>query len=379
MARTAAKWTAVSAAVGAAWAAAGPAHAQGFPPGFQPGAFYNGPFGSYSMMYNQQAAFSYSFMNPFTGVPYSYRFGYTYAGPTPLMGGGGGARYSPFSNGAAPYQPTITPRAGGFNPVARQQLRALQANQPVVAPRRVADGPAPANLAGFARKPAAADRARPAVETDPKLVVPADEDVLSGRVLNALAAAIRDLEAKGAKADPPLLPADLMAQVTFVGSPAAEAIAALRNGVPAIPELLQRQEFIVCRAELEKHLAAVAEPMAQGKPAPAADVDGLAAAVKKCRANDGIRDLPAPDAAVVTRFLDSLDALTKAAKDPALAGVVVPKWNTVGATAAELVRHTDRYKLTFGPAAAGSADAYRALHRGLSTYYTALAAGGVKG
>ena len=383
MTRSTVKWAAACVVVGATWAAsAGPARGQFFP-GARPGVFYNSPFGAYSLTYSQQMSFSYGFVNPFTGVPYSYRFGSTYAGPPPGLGGFGGysrPSYSPYAYGGAVYQPTITPRAGAFNPVARAQVRAFAAaaNQPPP-PRRLAAGPVPGavNPAAGPRKPAAENKGKP-VEADAKLVNPADEEILSGKALNQRAAAIRDLEAKGAKADPPLLPADVLGQVTFVGSPAAETIAMLRNGVPPLPEILQRQEFLVCRKDIERHLAAVAEPMSQGKPAPPADVDGLAQAARKCRENDGIRDLPVPDAAVVTRFLDGLDAVTRTARDADLAGVVVPKWNLVGATAMELVRHTGRYKLTFGPAAGGSADAYRALHRGLVAYYTALAANGVK-
>lgn len=364
------------AATVATWGAAGPVSGQFFPPAIRPGAYYNSPFGSYSVGYSQHMSMSYSFVNPFNGVPYSYRFGYSYAGPTPFRGGAGygTSNYSPYGYGGAAYQPTITPRAGGFNPVAQQQLRAFAqaANQAPAAPVRAVPRPA----AAAARKPALVAGRKP-VETDPALVVPADADVLSGKTLNALAAAIRGLEDQGARADAPLLPAELLGRLKLAGSPGAEAIAALREGVPRLPEILQRQEFLVCRKELEKHLAAVAEPITQGKAAPVADVDGLAAAVAKCRKYEGIRDLPVPDAAVVTKFLDSLDSVATVAKDPAWEGVVVPKWNTVGATATELIRHTGKYKLTFAPASDDRAEAYRALHRGLAGYYTALAANGV--
>jgi hypothetical protein len=45
----------------------------------------------------------------------------------------------------------------------------------------------------------------------------------------------------------------------------------------------------------------------------------------------------------------------------------------MGATVSELVRYLGNNKLQFAPAPAGAGEAYAALYRGLTGYYTALA------
>ncbi len=83
----------------------------------------------------------------------------------------------------------------------------------------------------------------------------------------------------------------------------------------------------------------------------------------------------ASHAAYVNRFLDRLEVVAKAAKDPALTGVVAPKWGSVGATVSEVLKHLEKFRLTVAPAPTGSEEAYFALHRGLVGYYAALSQG----
>jgi hypothetical protein len=224
-----------------------------------------------------------------------------------------------------------------------------------------------------ANKPA--EGGRPAA-IDENLLSAEGDQILSGQVLNDLAAAIRRLESKGAKAESPLLPAGLLAQVEYTGGPSADTLMLLRAGPPEFPEPLRGARFDRVRADLERPIAAVAEPMLAGKRVEVAAAEKLSTAVKKAKADvaPAVREMPLAEATAVTRFFNRLLALADVAKAPGQAtGLIVPKWATIGASASELVSHLDRYKLAFGPAEAGAVEAYGNLYQGLAGYYVALA------
>jgi hypothetical protein len=216
---------------------------------------------------------------------------------------------------------------------------------------------------------------------NPDLLNAPEDQVLSGKALNGLAAAIRGLEAKGAKADSPLLPAGPLARIEYTGGPAADALMLLRGGRPEFPVPLRADRFDRVRADLDRPIAGVADPILAGKRVEAPAADRLAAAARKAKADvaPAAREWTVSDAAAVTRFFDRLLALAEVARTPAAAtGLVVPKWSTIGASASELVSHLDRHKIAFGPAEAGAQEAYDAVHRGLVGYYVSLAQAGKK-
>lgn len=367
-----------AAAVGLAVTAAS-ADAQFFP-GFRPGFYYSSPFGSFGMGFSSSFSFNQQWVNPYTGQFNRMNLHFSYAGPAPL---GADAQQNAFLNQY--YSPHLQ---GGYlsggvnslaaqNPVVNEQLRQFAgarpaANRPAADPRQlIADQMAfERGDAGFARPPVLGD---PAV-LDPSLVRPAEEQVVSGEVLNRLAAAIRELTAKGAKADSPLFPAEVLARVTFEGSVAADVIQMVRAGTFEFPPAFAGPGLDQARAEVAAPAAAAVEALAAGRRVDGPTADRLATAVKKARADAAptIRDLPPGQAADVARFLNVLDGLAQIGRDPGQPGVYPAKWVSVGATAAELLAQMGKYKLTFGPAAPGSEDAYHALTRGLIDYYAAL-------
>jgi hypothetical protein len=405
------KWAIAAVLGGSVWAlSAGPAAAQFFPGGFgfrppvtpfMGSPFFGSPFMGSPYLgagYSSYGLGTYSNFNPYTRTfatyqyptyvaPYGYTsynpvtgrvmsYNYTVALPYNPYGYGGGGGYSvPY----ATYGGTATSGYGGYsystNPVTNQQLRLLRAASyqasnsgggyadppPTYSPRWTTAAP-PGQPAGAAGKPA---------DVNEGLLTASGNEVLSGRALNALAAEIRTLEEKGAKADAPLLPPDVLSRVAFDG-PGSGLLAAARAGKPTFPEPLTGDAFADLRADLGRHYAAVVEPFGQGKPADPAAADRLAAAARKAKEAPAVRSLPADDQAAAAKFLVGLGALAKEAKDPSLTGAS-PKWGAMGATASEFVRHVTRHKLQVAPAPAGSEEAYSALHRGLAGYYAALA------
>lgn len=238
MSRFLTKWVLV-AVIGTAGlvASSGPAAAQYLPafgggfrsPGFVP--FMGSPFmgspymmgsinysipnpftgGMYSAVYSPYGGYNgYSFFNPYTGrvtsysayVPYYMGMGY---------GGGYGGYSMPYSannfGGSA---------SGGYgttsNPITNQQLRQLRGSSYQNAypsgggygdPRSVMS---PRWTTASSGKPADVNEA---------LLKASEKDIQSAQALNALVAEIRKLEEKGAKAEAPLIPAEVLSQVAY--------------------------------------------------------------------------------------------------------------------------------------------------------------------
>jgi hypothetical protein len=367
---------------------------------FMGSPYLGSPFGGSAYMggYNPYTIGNYSYFNPYTGglssIQYpAYQSTYGYSSINPVTGrmtgyqlnyalpyspggyGGGGYGGGGYGGG---YGGTAT---GSYyyssNPVTNEQLKILrnsayqgsyssggsygEPTKEVYSPRWTT-GPA------TTKSPAGG---KPA-DVNEALLKAAGDDIQSGRALNALAIEIRKLETGGAKAEAPLFPAEVLAKAAFDG-PGSGLLSAAKAGKPAFPTAMKGDGFANLRADIERHFAAVTEPVAQGKAADPAAADRLAAAATKAKAAPAVLDLPGDDRAAATKFLDGLEAIAKEAKDPSLTGVAAPKWGSMGATASELVRYLDRRKLQFAPAPSGSEEAYSALYRGLSGYYAALA------
>ena len=293
------KW-ALAAVLGvASWAAsAGPASAQ-YPPGFGGGFGGVNPFfGSPYMTGN----FRYSFVNPYTGGRHNYQYspygGYNaysafnpYTGRTVnyeayipyylAVGGGYGGYSRPY--GGATYGGTAGGYGASANPITNQQLRQLRAAS--YQNTYPSGGYGDAKSAMSPRwTTAATDKAsgKPA-DVNEALLKASEADVLTARPLNALAIEIRKLEEKGAKADAPLLPAEVLARVAYEGS-GAGLLAAVRSGKPEFPRPLTGAPFADLRTNVEQHFVAAVEPVAQGKATDAA-ADRLADAALKAKAD----------------------------------------------------------------------------------------------
>lgn len=235
------------------------------------------------------------------------------------------------------------------------------------------------NLPDFDKwlKDAAASRATPTGKPqviDPVLVDPPEAAILSGEVLNHLAALIRDLEKAGKKGTPGLLAPELTSKIVFAGGPAADAANVFRTTELKFPEAMQDKAFADVRAELEKSFAAVAKDTREGKKTTPADVDRLLRAVAKASAavRKVVADAPVGEACEVCEFLTELDTAARFLKTPKSTGVAGADWSAVGATVAEVVRHEVQFGIRFGPARPGDEAAYFTLHRGLLAYAAAL-------
>jgi hypothetical protein len=375
MSRSLAKWglTAVL-GVGLWVSTAGQASAQ-FMPGFRPGFMWANPYSGTQFNYNswQQSQWGMNWVNPYNGMRMSFGYQSSWMGlppgyPYPAYGYPAyGGYYNPYmAGGVGTYGGSSNSYA---NPFVREQLRVFK-NAPVPNQEK-GENPAPGNQGAELRN-------RPAglvlTGLNRALIEPADRDILSGKVLNELATTIRGLESKGAKAESPLLPAELVSHVNYDGGPSASVIGLLRTGKPAFPTALMAPEYDGLRADLDKAMMPVLDPIAAGKRPEAAAVDRLSAATKKAKdATDAKqKNLPAGDATELNRFYTTLDSLAKVGKDSGTAGLFPQRWASVGATVSELIRHMDKYKLTFAPASAGDEDVYYSLHRGLVSYYAGL-------
>jgi hypothetical protein len=373
--------------MGMAWVLAGwpsIASAQFQPRGFPSGFYWTSPFGTYAYNYNYRSSFNYAWVNPITRQPYVFSYSDRYSGMLPpyLMGGGGSFQ---------PY-PTISPNyysqmryssSSMANPVIRDQLKFFAGGQPAPAgapqPNFNNFNPVPMGGATTPPKGNAEPKGKP-VATNAKLTSPADAAIQSGDVLNALLKAIRDLENRGAVADSPLLPAELLKRVQFAGAPGAEAMMTLRQDAILFPSLLERQEFLFLKAVMEEPLASVVQALKGGRAAAEGDVKRLADALAKAEETlqPKWQEVPPADATEAKRFLTAANNLMLTAKANALDGIYVSKWFTVGASVRELVQHLDQYSLSIAPARQGDEQIYRVLHRGFVVYYKALAANGVK-
>lgn len=359
------------------WVSTGGTASAQFMPGFRPGFMWMNPYNGMQFNYNswQQSQWGMNWVNPYNGMRMSFgmqsawwglppgypypAYGYpAYGGYyNPYMGGGVGT-YGSSSNSYA-------------NPFVREQLRVFK------------NAPVPNQEKG--ENAAAGNGANPDLRNRPAglvlsglnraLIEPSDRDILSGKVLNELAVTIRGLESKGAKAESPLLPAELVSHVNYDGGPSANVIGLLRTGKPAFPAALMAPEYDAVRADLDKAMTPVLDPIAAGKRPEAAAVDRLSAATKKAKDATAAKQkaMAAGEASELNRFFTTLDSLAKVGKDSGTAGLFPQRWASVGATVAELVRHMDKYKLTFAPASPGDEDVYYSLHRGLVGYYAALA------
>lgn len=347
---------------------------------YRQGMMYNLPpgVGSFPYSFNYTQSLAYNIYNPVTGGYNRFSTYSSYTTPFPVgfngYGGVGLGGYGLANNylagGVGSYSGMATP-GGMNNPIAAEQVRLLRA----AGRQNVGNGGAAQNMiADQWAYEQNAQRLAPAPAADPGPQAP-DDQVLSGRALNELADAIDKLEAGGAKAAPPLFPANLLAAIEYTPSPASNLMSLLRGGQLQFPEPLNSLAARQPAADLLAAAQPVADAVQAGKKVEAAVSDRLAAQVKKARTDlaPTLRELPFDDATAASRYLSQLDNLAAAGKDARLAAAVVPKWASVGATASELVKHNRDQGLRFAPVAAGNEEAYFALYRGLAGYRQALA------
>ncbi len=358
------------------------ASAQFFPQP-RPGLYWNNPLmGPSYLNFNYQSSFAWSGVNPVTG-PYSYGFGFSWAG-TPLPGVFPFGPYRPlgpffpYPGYGASYnyggQGTYAGSNSSTNPVVQAQLRAFaNAYNPPGGNDVEARKAAVEKFNKDAGLRGGAGEIRPPGQDDFANVP--DAIIQSGKTINQLVAAIHDREAKGVKADAPLLPLDLLRHIQLSGGIPADVLTLLQAGEIQYPDAFLLGKFEMIRSQLDKPLAAVAGPLMAGKKVDPVVADRLTTTAKHVRneLKPLTNDLTNEQRATLTKFLDSVVSLADVAKNPAqYPGLVVPKWYAIGVNASEFAAILTKYKVLVAAGKAADVEAYQVLHRGLAGYLAVL-------
>jgi hypothetical protein len=301
----------------------------------QAGAFFPSPTGGYGFMSSRL------YYAPAYYGGYAYPNSYDYSYPT-----------------SGSYGYGMAARESYYLRQAQRQAGAEAAGGAVYADRLPDQGAKPADPNRWRDAPPALRQA---------LFNPTEQSVNSGQALNELLKTSTDLEAAGAKTESPFLPPEVLAKVTFIGGPAADALNMVRSGKIEFPPTLRGTEFGGPRTAIEKDLVTASEAIRAGKKLDPALVDRMSANIKRLQAK-------APVDVDTTAGLARFDAAVTYLKSADASGLFVPAWQTDGATLRDLSKFMTRYKLQFGPVAPGGEALYAALHRGMVGYVNQLAA-----
>jgi hypothetical protein len=216
------------------------------------------------------------------------------------------------------------------------------------------------------------------VSNDPEALIKAltvtDESaLLSGEALNQILAAVIAAEAKGAKGPSAFIHPQVITEVRFTGSGAAEAINLL-VGKLRFPVAFDDPRLRDVRDEISKDFNVVATPLRDGKLPEVGQLNKLAASLQLARdlLPPVIRDIPFDDGIDARRFLNHFDAAMTAMKTPAAFLLVQPAWASEGCSVSDLVKHMIKHKLQFGSVDASESEAYFAVHKGLAGYLFVL-------
>jgi hypothetical protein len=198
--------------------------------------------------------------------------------------------------------------------------------------------------------------------------------IAAGDPLNHLLYAVVAADTRNAKLPSLYLRPDLLSQIRFGGSPAADALNLLRSGRVQFPAAFDEPGMVGTREAIEKEFATILTAAKANRPVDGSAVARLAEAVKAAqdRLTPAIKDLTFEDAVAARRFLNQLEGAAKVLREPSTAGLLNSKWQTEGASVSDLTRFMARHKLLFGPAEKGDEETYTTLHRGLGGYLMEL-------
>lgn len=334
---------------------------------------FAGGFSPYNFGYNYSYGFSH--VNPITGGATAFQFNNSYSSSTPfgLPGGqfglaGLGGGYGGYGGYTNPYLNGLGGYAGGVNPIAVEQAR-LARLAAAAGGNRNGFGQPPAPPAVPPRIPVAAPKpAAPEPETaDP-------EAVRSGDAINAIIPKINDSLDAGNRAESPLIPADLIRSLRYTPGAAADLLGLLSDGSADAPAAFDAAELAPVKAELFKYAEPLAKAVTSAKPTSTDGSEKLAAALKAARpkVEAATNAALASDRDEALAYLDGLAALARVDSTPDLKRVYNPTFAVVGGSAVDYARYVQTHKLKLAPAPAGSASAYEALYRALSTTKAAL-------
>jgi hypothetical protein len=344
-----------------------------FPVGFRPGLYYSNPVtgNRFGIAYYSGASFGAGYTNPITGVPSYAVIGYQYAGPV-----------NPIALRAASlgaYQYANSQLIGGVNsmtstdpasnPIVQEQLRLLRAaggqrgGNDIEARKLIVDQRAKEGRNQFERP-------------DPNAQTILDADIISGQALNAVLKEIHLAHKASRKADSPLLPGQMLANVSYDTSAASEIVNLMQLGKNPWPAALNVPEWTSVRMGVDRALLPALEATQAGKKLTPEQGHALQTEVSKAKTQTAslINEVSLEEAGEVLRFWSQLEHLAKSASQEKLQGAYNPTWISIGATVTELTKHMDKYGMKFGPAPKGEEEAYFALHRAMATYHRALTA-----
>lgn len=353
--------------------------------GFMPGLYVNNPYTGQSFSYNytSRVFLGADYVNPYTGIRNTFYYNNVQSGA--LLPGmpfvspysspqvsGYGMPGGYLTGGVGTYG--VAANNPAFNPIVQEQVRLLRAaggqgnNNDVEARKMIADQ--------WAYEQRAKKLVAPVAAAGAAFQAATEDQILSGRTMNELATAIRDLEGKGAKATASLLPAGLLSHIAYSPGVPADVVELAAAGKLTFPVTLAEREWMTLRADLQKAATPVLELASAGKRVPATVAEKLAAEVKSARTEIAplLRDVTFLEATELTRFLNRLENLSKLGTDANLNGVYVPAWTTVGAGVNEYVKHLGKYNMTVSQRATGDDEAYFSLYRAMLDYYNALSA-----
>lgn len=225
--------------------------------------------------------------------------------------------------------------------------------------------------------PVAGRNAPPPEALQKALSATTEAEVASGEATNVVLAAVQAAEAKQRPRGVPAayLAPNLLENVRFGGSPAADALNLLRSANRMqLPIAFDSEPLRGTGEALKRDFAAVAAGPLAGKPVDQSKVAKLAQTVKDAKAKvpAGTRDLPFPEAADARAFVGQMEAAAKVLREAGSATLMNPDWATKGTNVADLSRHMAKHKLQFGRADRGGEEAYLALHRAFAGYLFAL-------
>jgi hypothetical protein len=213
----------------------------------------------------------------------------------------------------------------------------------------------------------------PLTAVDPSLIHPTEDALVSGLTLNELAARITALDAKGKRAKSGLCPPEFLEKIVFVGGPAADMLNLFQR--PSKPSLPLSVPDGIAVEPLNQAYASVASSLFAGKRAGPAEARKLADAVLQLRTamESHISRSSIEDAGRWLSFFNAMERVAKFCTESDAAGVLVPKWSSVGSNVSDLVKHMSKASVRFGRAAAGDELVYATLHRAMLAHYAAAA------
>lgn len=363
------------------------AKAQFYPGGFNPYAggmnrysqFTPSGYGIYNpslyspLQFNSTFSNSYSYVNPATGIPYSFNYSFQYSGYAPYIPGVTN-RY----NNAAIYNPNQyynlaqnSYDSPGNNPIVAQRLRILK--QAGRMPARNMNDPKANAMARPAQPDAAGQPQEMSIEdaqVEAELLNPSEESLLSGEALNQLAKAIQPLKVEHPKVTGPFITKGVLEDVRFQGSDAANILTLFSKVGNELSKPFLKPANIAARVALKEPLDAFKKAYATGKPIPTSTIDGLSKGISS--AELALDQSESDDVDAMSQYVATLKKVLDYSQTADGRAAYNPKWFSIGTSVHELLDYTTKYKVEFAAGDATARTEYRLLYRAMLDYYAKL-------